>query len=533
LVTMDWFNDVWMKEVFANFMAAKIVNPSFPEINHDLRFYLTHYESAYGIDRTEGANPIRQVLENQREAGSLYGAIIYQKAPIVMRHLERMIGEEPFRDGLREYLMTHQYGNATWPDLIAILDARSERDLRTWSRVWVEATGRPTIAAEPIESEGRITGISVTQSDPQGRGLLWNQETEILVRTEGGTESLPVTIDADQQIASLATPRTTFGFALPGVDGISYAHFELDGTSRDALLNTFATIDDPIHRAAAWSALSESMLAGEVAVDSLLALVIRTVSDEPNELVSARLLGSLSSMFWRYLEPERRAAVASDLEATLWRGVEEADGMSRRATFFNTYVSVAFTPEAIERLRQIWENETDLPGLPLSERNFTNIAQALAVREVPGWHAVLETQRDRIFDPDRRARFTFVMPALSADSAVRDSVFDSFAQPDNRTHEPWVLEAMGFLNHPLRAPSAEHYIYPGLELVEEIQIMGDIFFPLRWLNSLLGGHRSKAAAATVRRFLDERPRYPARLRGKVLQASDGLFRVSGLARLDG
>ena len=533
LVTMDWFNDVWMKEVFANFMAAKIVNPSFPEVNHDLRFYLAHHASAYGIDRTEGANPIRQVLENQREAGSLYGAIIYQKAPIVMRHLERMIGEEHFRDGLREYLVTHQYGNATWPDLIAILDARSERDLREWSRVWVEEPGRPTIAAQPIESDGRITGISVVQSDPRGRGLRWNQETELLVRTEGGTESLPVVIEADQQIVPLAAPQVTVDFAVPGVDGVSYAHFELDEASRNALLDAFATIVDPIHRAAAWSALSESMLAGDIAPDSLIALVIRTVSNEPNELVSGRLLGSVSSMFWRYLEPERRTAFAPDLEAILWRGVEEADGMSRKAAFFNTYVSVAFTSDAIERLRHIWESERALSGLPLSERNFTSIAQALAVREVPGWDAILETQSDRISNPDRRARFTFVMPALSADSAVRDSVFDSLADPANRTHEPWVLEAMRFLNHPLRAPATEHYIYPGLELVEEIQTTGDIFFPLRWLNSLLGGYRSKTAAATVRRFLDERPRYPERLRGKILQASDDLFLITGLARLDG
>ena len=74
LVTMRWFNDVWMKEVMANFLAAKIVNPSFPEINHDLRFLLSHYPSAYAIDRTAGANPIRQNLENLDEAGMLYGA---------------------------------------------------------------------------------------------------------------------------------------------------------------------------------------------------------------------------------------------------------------------------------------------------------------------------------------------------------------------------------------------------------------------------------------------------------------------------
>ncbi len=125
LVTMKWFDDVWMKEVFANFMAAKIVNPSFPAVNHDLRFLLAHYPSAYEVDRTAGANPIRQPLENLNEAGSLYGAIIYQKAPVIMRHLEALLGEDSFRDGLREYLKTFAFKNATWNNLIAILDART------------------------------------------------------------------------------------------------------------------------------------------------------------------------------------------------------------------------------------------------------------------------------------------------------------------------------------------------------------------------------------------------------------------------
>ncbi len=84
LVTMSWFDDVWTKEVFANFMAAKFVNPSFPDLDHDLRFLMAHYPGADGVDRTEGANPIRQELDNLQMAGTLYGAIIYQKAPIVM-----------------------------------------------------------------------------------------------------------------------------------------------------------------------------------------------------------------------------------------------------------------------------------------------------------------------------------------------------------------------------------------------------------------------------------------------------------------
>ena len=154
LVTMRWFNDVWMKEVFANFMAAKIVNPSFPTVNHDLRFLLSNYPAAYEVDRTPGANPIRQQLDNLNEAGSMYGAIIYQKAPVVMRHLEALLGEDNFRDGLREYLKAHAFANATWSDLIDVLDARTPMDLQAWSKVWVDQPGRPSIETM-LETEER------------------------------------------------------------------------------------------------------------------------------------------------------------------------------------------------------------------------------------------------------------------------------------------------------------------------------------------------------------------------------------------
>ena len=180
LVTMKWFDDVWMKEVFANFMAAKIVNPSFPAVNHELRFLLSNYPAAYEVDRTAGANPIRQPLENLDEAGSLYGAIIYQKAPVVMRHLEAILGEDNFRDGLREYLKAFAFKNATWNNLIAILDARTPSDLAAWSRSWVEKPGarlsRPSFAwttaasrtcrlSSATRSSGAASpGISVSRS---------------------------------------------------------------------------------------------------------------------------------------------------------------------------------------------------------------------------------------------------------------------------------------------------------------------------------------------------------------------------------
>ena len=157
LVTMKWFNDVWTKEVFANFMAAKMVNPQFPDVNHDLSFLLRHYPRAYSVDRTAGANAIRQDLPNLNEAGQMYGAIIYFKAPIMMRKLEKLVGETRFREGMREYLAKFSFANATWPALVEILDAKSDEDLRSWSDVWVHTAGRDAIESQwntALEGEG-------------------------------------------------------------------------------------------------------------------------------------------------------------------------------------------------------------------------------------------------------------------------------------------------------------------------------------------------------------------------------------------
>ncbi|MBR4850931.1 MAG: aminopeptidase, partial [Tidjanibacter sp.] len=118
LVTMDWFNDVWTKEVFANYFAARITEPLFPEVNHALNSIKNYTASALSEDRTLGTNAIRQDLDNLRNAGLIYGSIIYNKAPVMMRKMVEIMGEEAFREGIREYLTTFAYGNATWDDLI-------------------------------------------------------------------------------------------------------------------------------------------------------------------------------------------------------------------------------------------------------------------------------------------------------------------------------------------------------------------------------------------------------------------------------
>jgi aminopeptidase N len=129
-------------------------------------------------------------------------------------------------------------------------------------------------------------------------------------------------------------------------------------------------------------------------------------------------------------------------------------------------------------------------------------------------------------NPDRKARFEFVIPSVSDRGDIRDKFFESLKDLKNRAHEPWVVEGLRFLNHPLRASDSEKYIRPSLELLREVQRTGDIFFPRDWMDATLAGHNTKSAANVVRAFLSEQSEYPVRLRRIILRSADELFRSS-------
>lgn len=114
---------------------------------------------------------------------------------------------------------------------------------------------------------------------------------------------------------------------------------------------------------------------------------------------------------------------------------------------------------------------------------------------------------------------------MSPCAEVRDSLFFSLLKAENRQIEPWTLAVISYLNHPLRQKEALKYIRPALEALEDIQRTGDIFFPKNWVAATLRGHRSPAAANSVRDFLEAHPSYPPLLRNKILQSADHLLRL--------
>jgi len=522
LVTMRWFDDVWMKEVFANFMAAKIAGPAFPDLNLDLRFFQAHHPTAYAVDRTAGANPIRQPLQNLRDAGSLYGAIIYQKAPVVMKQLETLLGESVLRQGLRIYLENFSFDNASWTDLIKILDDLAQDNLAEWSEAWVNEPGRPRISAQWTGN-----GITVRQRDDNNdRNLIWTQPVALLIGAGGQTSEYRVTLQSDQAWVPVNITDAP-DFILAGADGVGYARFELDERSRQFLTSGLQALENPLHRAVAWQALWEELLESRLDASVFLDALIQAVGNEPDELLTQQVLGLLRNVFWRFQADTEREDRAPLIEEALWQALERASSAGQKGAYFTAIVDITLSDAGVTRLQDIWRGDINVQGLPLQEQQYIALAEALAVRGVAGSQQILEEQVSRITNPDRQARFRFMDSALSTEAEVREARSHSFADVNNRRQESWVLDAQRAIHHPLRATESLDLIAASLDLVREIQQTGDIFFPLRWLHATLDGHRSPEAAQTVRAYLQRNPDLPEHLRAKVLQAADGLFRSSG------
>lgn len=203
-VTMNWFDDVWTKEVFANYFAAEITEPLFPELDHELNWLRTYQGAAISQDRTEGRTSIRQPLDNMRFAGLIYNNIIYNKAPVMMRKMVGMMGKEAFQRGIQKYVEKYKYDNATWDDLITILDAETSADLRTFSKEWVDTPMWPVRKAKDYRD--------AYDTDFYGYTELTQEQTAELLKNfpKGGAKSMAAMMTLNENYLGKTIPTKAF-----------------------------------------------------------------------------------------------------------------------------------------------------------------------------------------------------------------------------------------------------------------------------------------------------------------------------------
>ncbi|MCT3734712.1 aminopeptidase [Elizabethkingia anophelis] len=527
MVTMDWFNDVWTKEVFANFMADKSTGASSDKSVYDLKFLTTHFPAAYSVDRTIGANPIRQVLDNLQNAGMMYGPIIYNKAPIMMRQLELLIGEENFRKGISEYLRKYAYSNATWPDLITILDNQTPEDLQSWNKVWVNEPGRPIIDYTIKYKGNKIENFKISQHPEHGdTQKLWPQEFQISLFYPDKIEKVDVRFSEKQQDIPELKGMLKPLFVLQNSSGIGYGVFNVDND----LISGFSLIKDPVSRASAYISLYENMLGGSgITPQELLHFFAGQLQKESTELNLRLITGYISGIYWGFLTESIRNKESESLENIVWNALQKQAAVNNKKNLFDCYQGIFRSRKAYDNLYTIWKSQTAPQGITLNDEDFTNLALALSLRNNNN-NDLLQEQLTRIKNPDRINRFKIIMKAASSDKKIRDEFFNSLAERQNRSNESAVGSALGYLHHPLRQHTSINYLPQTLELLKEIQKTGDIFFPDNWLRSTFSSYQNPKALTVVNQFIQQNPDYNSILKNKILQATENLRRAQKLVK---
>jgi aminopeptidase N len=535
LVTMRWFNDVWLKEVFAGFMADKIVNPQYPQIDSELSFLLAHYPRAYSVDRSSSANPIRQKLDNLLVAGSLYGDIIYHKAPIMMRQLELLMGRVPFQQGIRQYLKKFYMANADWPELIALLDPLTPLDITAWSRAWVDQPGMPDIRADIVWRDPNTIGeYRLTQSKPATSGATMGMQLALGLLAPEKMKMVDVVMTETTMAVTQLQPQPLNGGIFANADGKGYGTFFPDSASSAHWLAHPPILPDNLTRAAWLINRHELFLRGAVALTPYFNDIVANLGRESEPQIRQYLLDTLELLWWKFLDDAERQAASSGIEASLRHLLMAANlKETERKPVFWALARLAINQAALQLVYEVWNQTRVIPGVKLDEADFMRLACELAVRDYGEPAKILATQVNRLKNPDRLAKFCFIQGALDPDPGGRAAFFRSLADPAKRRPEPWVTEAIHYLHHPLRAKSSLAYLKPALDLLPEIQQTGDIFFPKSWLDATLWGYNSSAADAIVTNWLASRPDVARDLQDKVRQSADTLARAVDLRKRSG
>ena len=504
MVSLKWFEDVWTKEVFANFMASKITRSQYAKTDHELNFIKTYQTRAIAIDRTEGTHPIAMRLDNLHHASMLYDNIIYDKAPVMMRMLEEMMGPTKMQNGLRRYLSEHFFDNASWDELIETLDREDPMaGVRQFSEVWVKQKGMPTIHTS--YKDGRLV---ISQKDPYGRGLCWGQKFQILVIEDLGN-SRTLSVDMQQPTVAIRLKKKP-AFVIPNYDGRGYGRFTVDEEYTKKLPLRLMTTRNDLNRYGLLLTIHDNYLMGRVN-PAYFGELYRMMVKEKNPLIMATAIDHMMKIAFDMMPEQRRT-----LELCLTDLLGENKSKECRRLIVNKLAANMTAPEVMGLIGNIWESHSEDI---FDEHDYMQMAYRLAMLQPDRWQEILRTERSRLQTDAERMEFDYVSRACNPDERKRTELFNSLLKPQNRQEEPWAIHVLDLLCSDVYEPGNIGYIKPGLSTLKFIQETSDIFFPGEWAKTLLAHHKGKQARKAVEDFLRENPDCPENLRNKILEAA--------------
>lgn len=525
LVTMRWFDDLWLKEGFATFMAYKAFERVMPQLDAWKVFHLRTKPLAYLTDVTKGTTPIWQEIANLSAAKSAYGNIVYRKAPSMLRQAEFYLGPREFQRAVQLFVKEHAYANATWEDLVGAFERTSGRKLDAWAAAWVKRRGMPDVRVRwSANRRGLIDSFEVEERDALGEGGSWPMRVKLLLAPDGAAarpEVLTVTLEG----AGTTSVREALGkrrpaFVFVNFEDYGYGRFLLDDASRAYVARNLGSVQDDFLRALLWGSLWESVREAEMAPADFIDLAIRHAPAERDEVMLAFILSRAQTAFARYLSDAQQKALAPRLEGALFQGMTGAATPGQRITYFRTYREVATTRAAMKVLVDIFEGKLLVPGMTLRSRDRFDIARAVLAQADDSGLLSYATKQD---ESDDGRRYAYAAGAAQSNASVKKRYFAQFVG-DKKLAESWIEAGVGPFNTPQQSALTLPYLEPALAELPALKRTRKIFFVNGWLAAFIGGQCDERAASTVRDFLARTPGLDRDLRLKVLEAADGLER---------
>jgi aminopeptidase N len=368
-------------------------------------FYSQGKQDAYVQDQKSATHPIEVPVPSTRNAFDNIDAITYSKGASTLMQLRHLLGADVFRKGVHNYLVKYQYRNAKLDDFIGSLGEAAGRDLKGWTRQWLYQPGVNTIAASYQCSGGKISAFTLQQSAPQKFPTLREQRVQVAsFRLDGQEFKLDRKVPVTYKGATTAVPGMVGAacpdLVYPNYEDWGFVKVQLDSRSFDSARARLAGVDEPLLRAMLWQSLWDGVRDGKLPLNDFIATALNNAPGEKDYTLLGDVLGKVQASR-HYLDLMRldgpyTAQATRQLEEMAWQGTvanKGDDNFQRR--WFNTYIGMASSREALDRLAGLLDGKTKVDGLDINQDLRWSIIARLNRFNYPGAAALVEAEQAR------------------------------------------------------------------------------------------------------------------------------------------
>ncbi|GAB3608150.1 aminopeptidase N [Humibacter ginsengiterrae] len=459
LVTMKWWNDLWLNESFAEY-ASTLATAEATEWREAWTTFAAMEKSwAYRQDQLPSTHPIVATINDLEDVQVNFDGITYAKGASVLKQLVAWVGQDDFLAGVSNYFKKHAHSNTELRDLLLELEATSGRDLTSWSKLWLETAGVNTLRPEiETDADGNVTGFAVLQSAhpdyptlrPHRLAIgLYNLRGNKLVR-DGRLE---LDIDGERTEVPELVGKKRPDLVLINDDDLAYAKIRLDEQSLTFAIEHLSEIESPLARSLVWGSVWDATRDAETQASDYVRLVLGNIGTETESTTLRTTLNQLVLTVHSYVAPHRRESSARQAADTLWELASSAQaGSDAQFQFVKFFAVLASTPEQLAKISGLRDGSIVLDGLTVD----TDLSWELLTSLVAGGQAG-SAEIDAALAADNTAtgaqaaaQARAAIPTPEGKAAAWASVFDSDDLPNTivrmtgvgfqRAHDTALLE---------------------------------------------------------------------------------------------